>query len=167
MNAVLPADSLLDLTRTAFNSALRILGDRDEALDIAQDVVVNVHGRLTAQAEPVQLRAYAARAAVNRALNLKRDSARRLDKLAAIRPEAARGNTEGRAEHAQRRAVLDAALAALAERQGEALTLRFLGELSIAEIAAAMGISEGAVKTHLVRGLLNLKKNLEELEGVL
>ena len=167
MNAVLSPDRLVELTRTAFGSAMRVLGDRDEALDIAQDVVVNVHGRLAAHGEPAQLRAYAARAAVNRALNLKRDNARRFDKLTAHRPEPERGDTEGRAEHTQRRAVLQSALAALAERQGEALTLRFLGELSIAEIAAAMGISEGAVKTHLMRGLLKLKKSLVELEGVL
>ena len=49
-----------------------------------------------------------------------------------------------------------AALAGLPVRQREALVLRYYLELSEAEMAAAMGVSTGTVKTHLHRGLAAL-----------
>jgi RNA polymerase sigma-70 factor (ECF subfamily) len=56
--------------------------------------------------------------------------------------------------------VLDrvrAALAALAERDREVLVMRFLEQLSTADIAAVLGISEGAVRTRQVRALERLR----------
>ncbi len=53
------------------------------------------------------------------------------------------------------------ALAALPRRQREALTLRYWLDLSEAEIAAAMGISRGAVKSHCARGIAALEEALE------
>lgn len=57
------------------------------------------------------------------------------------------------------RAVV-AALRKLPGRQREALVLRYWGNLSEAEIAAAMGISAGAVKSHASRGMVALTKEL-------
>ena len=54
------------------------------------------------------------------------------------------------------------ALRQLPERQREALALRYYLDLSEAEMAAAMGISAGSVKTHLHRGLASLAGLLEE-----
>jgi RNA polymerase sigma factor (sigma-70 family) len=54
----------------------------------------------------------------------------------------------------QRRMV--AALRRLPERQRTALALRYYLELSDAEVADAMGVSVGSVKTHLHRGLASL-----------
>jgi len=54
------------------------------------------------------------------------------------------------------------ALRGLSVRQREALTLRFYLDLPEAEIAAAMGVSPGSVKTHLHRGLANLATALSE-----
>ena len=48
------------------------------------------------------------------------------------------------------------ALSALPTRQREALVLRYYGDLSEAEIANAMGISRGAVKSHTARGMAAL-----------
>jgi RNA polymerase sigma factor (sigma-70 family) len=53
------------------------------------------------------------------------------------------------------------ALAALPLRQREVLVLRHYLELSEAEIAAALGISRGAVKSHSSRGLAHLRTALE------
>jgi RNA polymerase sigma factor (sigma-70 family) len=41
----------------------------------------------------------------------------------------------------------------LAERQREAIVLRYYADLSEAEIAATMRISRGAVKSHTARGI--------------
>jgi RNA polymerase sigma factor (sigma-70 family) len=49
----------------------------------------------------------------------------------------------------------------LPARQREALVLRFYGDLSEAQIAAAMGISKGAVKSHTARAMTALRSVLE------
>jgi len=46
-------------------------------------------------------------------------------------------------------------------RQREALILRYYADLSEAEIAAAMGISKGSVKSHTARGMMALRAALE------
>jgi RNA polymerase sigma factor (sigma-70 family) len=52
--------------------------------------------------------------------------------------------------------VLDA-MRALPERQREVLALRYYLDLSEAEIAEALGISRGAVKSHASRGSATLR----------
>ena len=51
--------------------------------------------------------------------------------------------------------------AALPERQREALVLRYYGDMSEAQIASAMGISRGAVKSHTARAIAALRAVLE------
>ncbi len=60
----------------------------------------------------------------------------------------------------QRDAVV-AALQRLTARQREAIVLRYYADLSEAEIADAMGISRGAVKSHTARGMAALRTALE------
>ena len=54
-----------------------------------------------------------------------------------------------------------AALGQLSGRQREVLVLRYWADLSEAEIAAALGISAGSVKTHAHRGTAALARILE------
>ena len=55
-----------------------------------------------------------------------------------------------------------AALRKLPDRQREAIVLRYYADLSQAEIAAAMGISRGAVKAHTARGMAALRAAMEQ-----
>ena len=59
----------------------------------------------------------------------------------------------------ERTAVM--ALRSLPPRQREALVLRYYGDLSEAQIAAAMGISRGAVRSHTARAIASLRAVLE------
>jgi DNA-directed RNA polymerase specialized sigma24 family protein len=59
-------------------------------------------------------------------------------------------------------AAVRAALAGLPDRQREAIVLRYYADLSEGEIAAAMGISQGAVKAHTARGLAALHAALDQ-----
>jgi RNA polymerase sigma factor (sigma-70 family) len=54
-----------------------------------------------------------------------------------------------------------ACLRKLPERQREALVLRYYGDLSEADVAAAMKVSKGAVKSHTHRGMGALRAMLE------
>jgi RNA polymerase sigma factor (sigma-70 family) len=60
----------------------------------------------------------------------------------------------------ERRQVVTA-LRSLPPRQREALVLRYYGDLSEAQIALAMGISRGAVKSHTARAIASLRAVLE------
>jgi RNA polymerase sigma-70 factor (sigma-E family) len=55
-----------------------------------------------------------------------------------------------------------ATLRTLPVRQREAIVLRYYADLSEAEIATAMGISRGAVKSHTARGMAALRAAMEQ-----
>ena len=55
-----------------------------------------------------------------------------------------------------------AALRDLPERQRQAIVMRYYADLSEAEIAAALRISRGAVKSHTARGMAALRAALEQ-----
>src|SRR5262245_4031838 len=57
----------------------------------------------------------------------------------------------------ERAARVRAALARLPERDREVLILRYLEDLTTAEAAAVLGVSEGAVKVRLLRALRRLR----------
>jgi RNA polymerase sigma-70 factor (sigma-E family) len=59
------------------------------------------------------------------------------------------------------RTAVVAALRTLPTRQREVLVLRYYADLSEAQIAAAMGISRGAVQSHTARALASLRAVLE------
>lgn len=64
------------------------------------------------------------------------------------------------AEAATQHVALVAALRSLPRRQREAIALRYLADLSEADVSTAMGVSAGSVKTHLHRGLAHLRSSL-------
>ncbi|HET9081391.1 MAG TPA: SigE family RNA polymerase sigma factor [Trebonia sp.] len=73
---------------------------------------------------------------------------------------------EQSAEHAAltllERSAVTSALRTLPVRQREAIVLRYYGDFTEADIAKAMGISRGAVKSHTARAMAALKLALEQ-----
>ena len=65
------------------------------------------------------------------------------------------------AEQAQIVSMIEQALSRLPARQREAFLLRYWEELDVAETAAAMGCSEGSVKTHCSRAVHALAEMLK------
>ena len=137
--------------------AARVLGSRNEAEDVAQEVFL-AFGRSSVPAG--EALGWLSVAAAHTALNHLRSGRRR-----ALREEAARDDDPERADVAcavvafdERRRVR-AAVARLPRKQAVALVLRHSG-LSYAEVAAALGISPGSVGTTVRRAESALRKEL-------
>ncbi|MCG2840222.1 sigma-70 family RNA polymerase sigma factor [Sandaracinobacter sp. RS1-74] len=156
------------LVRPALAQAVRILGDRA----LAEDAVQDAFARLWREAgrfdpERGSFAAWWRRLLVNCAL----DGRRRLRPVAPIEEAAdiadAGPTPAGAAESADLAARVQAAAAALPERQRAALAL-FHGEgLSMAEIAETLETSEKAVEGLLLRARATLKTRLDGLKGEL
>ncbi len=98
------------------------------------------------------------------ALNRLRDLARRreaerraLDRSGAREP----GTAGGEAERIEERSTVAAALAQLGEEEREAVSLRYGADLSVAEVAATLGVKVSTAEGRIYRGLRNLRDLLE------
>jgi RNA polymerase sigma-70 factor (sigma-E family) len=160
------ADALAALHREHYASLVRlaslVLGDIGLAEQVVQDAFVKLHlrwgGLRQLDRAPAYLRSCVlngARSQLRRQKVRDRHDARRTVGPAVGTPEA---SVVAAAEHDR----VVGALRRLPERQREALALRYFLDLSEAEIAAAMGVSAGSVKTHVHRGLATLAQLLGE-----
>jgi len=66
----------------------------------------------------------------------------------------------------ERDAIVRDAVRSLEEPYREAVALRYFAELTVPEIAEACNRPQGTVKTHLHRGLLRLRERIEQREAV-
>jgi len=161
-------DALAVLHRQHYTALVRlatlVVGDVGVAEQLTQDAFVRLQLRWGGLRHLDRAPAYLRSAVLNGArshLRRRKVSSRHDDRRTvepqAVTPESA---ALGRAEHER---VL-AALRRLPERQREAVALRYYLDLPEAEIAAAMGVSAGSVKSHLHRGLASLAVHLGEEE---
>jgi RNA polymerase sigma-70 factor (sigma-E family) len=139
--------------------AALLLHDTPAAEDVVQDAFVAMHGSWRRLRDTDKAVAYLRQAVVNRARSRLRHL-KVVDKHAPTPPPDAPSAEAGALGAVQRDEVM-AALRRLPHRQREVLVLRYYGDLSEAQIAEAMGISTGAVKSHASRGVAALRQTLE------
>ncbi|MEW6074416.1 MAG: sigma-70 family RNA polymerase sigma factor [Planctomycetota bacterium] len=144
--------------RSVLRVCRAILGDEHLGADAAQETFVRLWRRLGAERRPERLDAWLRRVAVTAALDLRRRRAAREEALARAprREEAAeRPPEEGLAarELAER---LARALERLPEGQRVVFQLRHSAGLSLAEVAATLGVSLPTVKTQFARACVKL-----------
>lgn len=139
--------------------AARLLGDRAEAEDVAQEAMLRLWRAAAGwRAGEAQVSTWAYRVVTNLCTDrLRARQRRRADALddAPEVADAGAGVEAGMIE-ADRMAALDAALAELPERQRQAVVLRHLEGLSNPEIAAVMDIGVEAVESLTARGKRSL-----------
>jgi RNA polymerase sigma-70 factor (ECF subfamily) len=154
------------LARRACRLALRtagvILHSREEAADVAQDVAVDVLRSLPKLRQPEAFDAWVHRITVRHALRLlrRRRATQAVETplaLIAERDEPLALEDSDRAALVAARSMLAAALAKLPPRQRLALALRYVHDLSDAEIAAALGCRIGTAHSLLSRGRAGLR----------
>lgn len=144
--------------------AVRILGDRAEAEDIAQETFVRIW-RQAPRWETGRARFDTWLYGV--ALNLCRDRLRRRrDVYIAEPPDMVDPGPlpDHALDESDTVRAVESALAALPERQREAIVLQYYQELSNIDAAAVMGISVEAVESLLARGRRSLRAFLEKAD---
>ncbi|GAA4523709.1 SigE family RNA polymerase sigma factor [Nonomuraea ferruginea] len=147
--------------RSLVRLAVLLVRDMATAEEVVQDAFVAIHGAWRRLRDPDKALAYLRQSVVNRSRSVLRHRAV-VEKYAPKGLPDAPSAEHGAIGEFERSAVIEA-LRALPSRQREALVLRYYGDLSEAEIAHAMGISKGAVKSHTARGMAALRSVLEKM----
>ncbi len=139
---------------------VRRVGDRDEAQDLTSEVF---HRALTGierfEWRGVPLAAWLLRIAANAIVNRSQRAARERQMVRAGDPE------PSTLEDVEQRVRLFRLVDRLPADQRRVIVMRFGEDRSIADIAGALGRSEGAVKQLQLRGLQNLRERLGEANG--
>lgn len=162
-----------------FNMVLRMVGNREEAEDVAQDVFVTVFQSIDGFRGDSKLSTWLYRVTVNHCKNRlkylrrrKKHLGRPLDEIAEA--ELARGSGSSQAAyHAhiprpdeqasghQLEAIIQREIAALEEEHRVLVVLRDIQGLSYQEIGEITGLNIGTIKSRLHRARLALKEALE------
>jgi RNA polymerase sigma-70 factor (ECF subfamily) len=166
---------LAGVERRAFRMARIALRDDEDALDAVQDAMLQLARRYAGR-DPAEWPPLFYRILQNRVRDLqrrrmvrgrvmallpwRRDEEDAPDPIAEA-PDPAPGPA-AQVEGGAMMAALETALQKLPARQREAFLLRNLEGLDVAQTAAAMGCSDGSVKTHYFRAMQALKAQLGE-----
>jgi RNA polymerase sigma-70 factor (ECF subfamily) len=150
--------------------ALRLLRDPDDARDLVQSSLADAWEQLGSLREPEAAAGWLRRILVSRALNQlrRRRLWSRLREVfgAEVGPSepAHPLPADARLVRDQRLARIGVALARLPAKQAAAFTLRYVEGLGLDEVADALDVGRGTVKTHLHRALVSLRAELVEEE---
>ncbi|EWC60203.1 RNA polymerase sigma factor RpoE [Actinokineospora spheciospongiae] len=144
--------------RRVVGVAARVLGSRDQAEDVAQEVFLSF-GR--SSVPDGEARGWLSVAAAHTALNLIRSGRRRAsrEETAAVAEPVVVGDVADAVVVTEERGRVRAALGRLPRKQAVALVLRHSG-LSYAEVAAALDMSPGSVGTTVRRAETALREEL-------
>jgi len=164
VSVTLDADrAVTELYTTHYRSLVRLAAllvrDIGTAEEVVQDSFVAMHGGWRRLRDSEKALSYLRQSVVNRSRSVLRHRVV-VDRNAPKPPPDMPSAEHGAIALLERSAVI-AALSTLPTRQREALVLRFYADMSEAQIADAMQISRGAVKSHTARAMHVLRTVLE------
>lgn len=139
--------------------AYLLTGDHHAAEDLLQSALEKVASRWKRVSAMGSPDAYVRRVLYHEHVSIWRRT--RLEISTDAPPDVLTGQDEG--ESAVRRIVLRRALSRLTPRQRAVVVLRFFEDLSVGEAAAALGCSEGTVKSQTAHALMRLRQLAPEL----
>jgi RNA polymerase sigma-70 factor (ECF subfamily) len=144
-------------------------GNREEALELLQEVYLHAFQGLARYRGDGPLEAWFAIMAIRRARDWKRKLVRQRrhgkdDEEIGRAMDAAGPRGPNPSAHPLR-LVLDRALATLPERQRAAFLLREVEDLSFREVAGALGVNEATARVHHLRARRALKQLLKDEPG--
>jgi RNA polymerase sigma-70 factor (ECF subfamily) len=178
-------DFLRSVEKRAFKRTVYAVRDDDAALDIVQDAMIRLaqrYGDRTPAEWPMLFQRILSNATMDwfRHQKVRRgvmnlfsefespDGDPDFDLLEMLEDQSGSTATESTAEQFERAQILraiEAEISRLPTRQREAFLMRYWEEMDVAETAAAMGCSEGSVKTHCSRAVHTLAQALK-IKGI-
>jgi RNA polymerase sigma-70 factor (ECF subfamily) len=142
----------------AVATATRLTQDRGRAEELAQEAFIRAYDRWRQVRKHPAPDAWILRTLNNLAIDDARRRARR--PTAPLRAEDTHATTQGHERSAVIGIAVRDALASLPPKQRDAVMLRYISGLEESEIAAAIDVQPGTVKTHLKRGTARLRELL-------
>ena len=140
--------------------AVLLVHDVQTAEEVVQDAFEAMHLASRRLRDSERALQYLRQTVVNRSRSVLRH--RKVVDMHAPKPAPDEPSAEHAALAILERSAVAAALRSLPERQREAIALRYYADFSEADIARAMGISKGAVKSHTARAMASLKTMLSQ-----
>lgn len=158
-------DRLLRIIQDAvYEHIAFVMRDEDAAKDVLQTVLLTICRTIIQLQDPRLLRAWvfriATRAAVRELRRSRRRDAAALEEVPELRDDAREPFVEGELAASIRNLVDE-----LPPSCGTAVRLRYLEELSLAEIAEALDVPVGTVKSRLAYGIELLRRRADPLLG--
>ena len=175
---------LAEVQRRAFKQAMFAVKDEDAALDVVQDAMLKLTEKYSAK-PPAELpmlfqrilqntindhfRRQKVRSTWTTLLSAfgqkdeKDDDYDPLETMAAKSDSNIAADPASQVEQGEVVSLIEQAVSRLPARQRQAFLLRYWEELDVAEAAAAMGCSEGSVKTHCSRAVRALDDTLKAI----
>ncbi len=149
--------------RALFGTIARIVGDKDSAQELLQDVFLKIYRRLSSFNHRSSFHTWAHRIAVNMSLNhLKSQSSRRETQLEPSQWESmpSAGNDNKDAVFLQE--ATRAAIQKVPPRQRAVLVMRIYDGMDYATVARTLGCSEGAAKANFHFAMQKLREYLKD-----
>jgi len=151
-----------ELFDAEYERLVRSLGvafDAHAAADAVQEAFIQADRSWSQVATLDDPAAWVRRVAINRLLNGSRDRKRRREILATVRPVVAADLTDELVD-------LRRAIASLPDRMRAAVCLHYLADLAVDDVAAALEVSPGTVKSNLHDARTRLRELLGEVSDV-
>lgn len=144
----------------AFRVAYSVLRQREDAEDIAQDVLTKAHRSLGQLRDHDRLRAWIVRMAWRLAINKRGSDIRRISREQAPVEVAAAPSPEDLVLTVQRSEQVWAAIDELPEKLRIVVVMASIQEHDLVKVASALGIPEGTVKSRLFEARKQLRERL-------
>lgn len=146
----------------AFTIALKILQNRPEAEEAAQDAFIKAFNSLSKFNREAKFSTWLYRIAFNTAISYKRRSKAIFQSIDHIHP-VQRHEGEGNVEHGDRKRFIELAMRKLNDADRLAVNLFYLQEFSLEEIAEITGMQANTVKVRIHRARQRLAEELKSI----
>jgi len=152
-------------SRLVYWAAYNVLLNKEQTEDVTQNVFISVLKNMDKLngLDEAQLKGWLYRVSVNAALDHKRRGKHEVLSDEPVGEEVADASVspEDAAVESDTASVIRAALAELDEVYRGTLQMHYMSEMSVSDIAEALGVSAGTVKSRLSRGRALLAKSLK------
>ena len=154
--------------KKVYNLALRYMKNHDDALDVSQDVFLQVYQNLSQFRGDAQFSTWIYRVTYNKCVDalrknqkIRKNVAMSIDDENFFETASGKESLEQNYECRETLSAVMSIIDTLPDEQKDVVLLRYIKDLSYAQIAQVLDIAEGTVKSRLNRARLKIKEQME------